>query len=144
MSDNTEEEDCGCNSPLKKELDEKDIEKLKDSMEETKEKLNQAFETIGNFSMDFSKFEEMQENLNNLSKFLYSGEFIKTLETTLEKTKSKQENISSTFKSRNMPNFDVPKKEKIPIGYVWIDENGEQKFSVVKPDDVVAMAVYGE
>ena len=80
MSDNTEDEDCGCNSTMKQEISEKDIEKLKDSMESTKEKLNQAFETLGNFSMDFSKFEEMQENLNSLSKFLHSGEFIKSLE----------------------------------------------------------------
>jgi hypothetical protein len=133
------DEDCGCDSKNTTGFNEDDIEKMKDSMASTKERLNDMFSTIENMNIDFSHFNKMEEEIQKISKYMYSGEFVKTMENAL-----KRSNIDpSSLRPPTNPSFSKA-KPKTPIGWVYLDENGEQKFSPVEPEDVAAMPVYGE
>lgn len=148
---NSIDEDCGCSSEKNQEFNESEFERIKDSMESTRDSLNKMFDTIQNMNLDFTRFNSLEDEVQKMTKYMYSGEFAKTLETALQKNdgSSKLSEIRTPTVPK-MPNSPFMNngfgaiKEKEPIGYVWIDENGEQKFSPMKPEDIISMPVYGE
>lgn len=141
---NEMDDDCGCSSQSNKEYNEKEFEKIKDSMESTRDNLNSMFDRIATMNLDFSRFSNLEKDVKEMTQYMRSGEFLKSMEGVLEKA-NVDTSVLSRMNSIN-PQVYSPFKEKVkdPIGYVWIDENGEQKFSPVKPEDVVSMPVYGE
>ena len=142
---NTEDEDCGCDSVDKQKLKPEDIENIKQTMDKTKETLETMLENVQGLNVDLGQFNRFEEELHKVSSYMYSGEFVKSLETLLDKTKSVTRNTRDIPNYENkMTSFRQKKETKEPIGYVWVDEDGEQKFSPVKPDDIVSMPVYGE
>jgi vacuolar-type H+-ATPase subunit I/STV1 len=145
MTEKTEiDDDCGCNSQSSQEHNEREFEKIKDSMESTRENLNSMFDKIKDMNLDFSRFSNLEKDVREMTQYMRSGDFLKSMEGVLEKA-----NVDTSVLSKmNTINPQVyspfKQKEKQPIGYVWIDESGEQKFSPEKPDDIVSMPVYGE
>lgn len=132
MSENSEE-DCGCNSN-KEELQPDQFEYIRNKMAETSDNLQDMLNKFQGINLDSFSVSNMEKELEKVSSYLYSGDFIKSMENVLSKNSAMEQS----------PVVDIPSKIKSPIGYVWIDENGEQKFSPVKPDDIVSMPVYGE
>mgnify|MGYP006295828521 CR=1 FL=1 len=138
------EEDCGCSSEKNEEFNEKEFNKIKDSMETTRDNLNQMFDKMKDMNLDFSRFANLENQVNDISNYMKSGDFLKNMEKALEKANIDPEKISQLQKMNPQVYSPFKTKTKEPIGYVWIDENGEQKFSPAKPDDIVSMPVYGE
>jgi len=146
---NNIDDDCGCNSEKNKEFNETEFEKIKGTMESTRDTLNQMFDTLQGMNIDFSRFNNLESEVQKMTKYMYSGEFAKSLESALEKSNIDPAKLAE-YQSLRMSqspfgNFSNGiKKSKEPIGWVYIGEDGEQKFSPIKPEDVMAMPVYGE
>lgn len=138
------EEDCGCNSQKNQEFNSNEFERIKSSMETTRDNLNQMFDRIKDMNLDFSRFTNLENQVNEMTNYMKSGEMLKTMEKALEKTNINPDVLAQMNKMTPQVYSPFKPKVKDPIGYVWIDENGEQKFSPLKPEDIVAMPVYGE
>ena len=149
------EEDCGCDSlDTDGSLKPEQIDSLKSKMGQTQQTLEQMLSTVQSLDIDLSKFSQMEDEINKISNYMQSGGFLNSLEKLVEKAQENDPRTSPGFQAAmdyrkkylndvNIPGFDFPKKKE-PIGYVWVDEEGNQKFSVEKPTDVMAMPVYGE
>ena len=70
MSDNTED-DCGCNSTSSKEFNEKEFDKIRDSMEVTRQNLENVQSTIENMNFDFSHLNRLETELEKISNYMY-------------------------------------------------------------------------
>lgn len=162
-----ETEDCGCDTGPTKKLEPEDIDFIKDKMSETKDKLESIMDTFKGFNFSTEKFDKMESEIEKISDFIQSGEFLGSLEKMFESGINKSSPNSEAYKEyfnkkqdymdrmvgginpahmdfmKNMMNTTEP-KSKPPIGYVYIDENGEQRFSPTKPEGISSTAVYGE
>ena len=144
MSDS--DDDCGCTSK-NKEINEQDFENVKKSMESTRDSLNQMFDTIQNMSLDFSKFNSLENELKKVSDYIQSGDYAKSMVNEFMKNSDMDMSQIMEFQRTKLNNtpFNIPKQEtRNPIGWVYVDENGDQKFSPIKPDDVVSLPVYAD
>ena len=134
------EEDCGCSAQSNKEMNELEFENVKKNMESTRDSLNKMFDTIQNMNLDFSRFDNLEKEIKKTSNFMQSGEFAKTITDAL-----KGANIDPDKLAALQPNKMAAKTEaREPIGWVYVDENGEQKFSIDKPENITSMPVYGD
>lgn len=136
-------DDCGCDTSV--DLNTEDIDRIKTSMSETKSNLERMLSQIENLNVDFKQFDKLENQLNKVSNFFETGEYAKSMERIIEmaKTNMSSFNPSSVHNMVN-PFANTNQGTKEPIGYVWLDENGEQKFSPAKPEDIISMPVYGE
>ena len=165
-----ETEDCGCNSsspsieaPVEK------IEDIKNKMAETKDTLSQMLDTVNGLNFDVSKFANFEEEVKKVSEYMYSGEFVNAIEKMLQNnaqispthkdlyknySDAKQNHFGTMFGGFDPEQMEIfnkmsgmnktETKPKTPIGYVYIDESGEQRFSPTKPEGISSSAVYGE
>lgn len=143
---NIQDDDCGCDSgPV--ELKPEDVDAIKSRMTGTKQTLEEMLSKIEGMNLDLSHFNNMEEEITKVSKYLYSGEFVKSVEKIVEMSKNSSVAMAQPITNPLGFNFPFPENtstKKEPIGYVWLDDNGEQKFSPIKPEDVVSMPVYGD
>lgn len=163
MIDNTE--DCGCDSQPKKEVTPEDIESIKDKMSQTKDTLETMMTSIKGLNVDLSRFDELENEIKKVSEYMYSGEFFSSLEKMIQSSghnmanspfykdfvEKKQSYFDTMFANASSDELEELRKmglgktkQKNPIGYVYVDENGEQKFSPIEPEGIVSTPVYGE
>ena len=165
MIDDTE--DCGCDSGPPKKIEANDIDFIKDKMSATKDQLETMMNSFKGFNFNTEKFDKMESEIEKISDFMQSGDFLSSLEKILESSINKSSPNTEAFKDyfdkkqqymdkmfggidpahaetiKNMMNINQ-QKPKTPIGYVYIDESGEQRFSPTKPEGISSSAVYGE
>jgi sialic acid synthase SpsE len=138
-------DDCGCNAQPNKEMNEKDFEKIKKNMESTRDSLNKMFDNIQNLNIDFSKFDNLEQEIKKANQFMYSGEFAKSMVDALKNANIDPEKMASFQNSMVPPSSPFAKTEtRTPIGWIYVDENGEQRFSMEKPENITSMPVYGD
>ena len=134
---------AGCNS------EDVDFEKFQKQMEETKSSLQTIVNKLNNIDFNIDHFDSLDKKINDLKKAIESEEFVDRLAGSanfpadlrkqMEDIKKEGRNSLSDYTDRLK---EQPKRN--PIGYVYIDENGEQKFSPTKPEGVTSTAVYGD
>jgi len=162
-----ETEDCGCDSGNPKKIEPEDIDYIKDRMSETKEKLESMMDTFKGLNFNTEKFDKMESEIGKLSDYMHSGEFLSSLEKLFESGANKsiinpelvkeyfdkkQNYMNNLFSGIDPSQMEILQsmtntsqtKPKTPIGYVFVDENGEQKFSPTKPEGIVSTPVYGD
>lgn len=143
MNEINNEEDCGCNATDSEELNSQNVDSIKTKMLETENNLKQIMDSLEQVNFDVGSLSNMEKNLDMMTKFFYSGDFVKSMEKLLDKGGV---NLPPEI-SEIIQNAESYKKEQTvrqPIGYVWIDDNGDQRFSTTEPDNVVSSAVYGD
>lgn len=171
MSEVTDNDDCGCNGdPI--DTTPADVDKIKNTLNDTKLSLEKMLTTVEGMSFDVAKFDRIENELKKITDFMQSGEFVDSIELILQRNANssvmtsslyqdfltKKENaVGSIFGSPTMQSLTTPEelrliqnsimqanKTKTPIGYVYIDDNGEQKFSPTEPEGVTSTPVYGD
>lgn len=131
-------------------------------MEETKKMLEKMNQSVDGLSIDVDFFSSVENKLSEMGDYLKSGEFFESLKgamLTPEQNEMFKENMNSAQSARtmanwpsspafNMPNIpnwpttNIPAPNKIPVGWVYVDENGQQQFSPTEPQGVTSTPVY--
>lgn len=161
MADN---EDCGCNTiETPDKIPHEDVDIIKEKMTDTKDTLEKMLSSVEGLNFDMSKFDNLENEIKRVSEFMYSGEFVKSFENLIQGGQNgldnpifkdyfnKKQNLMGDYFGHLTPeqkeilekvtNTTPPKKT--PVGYVYLDENGDQKFSPTEPEGIVSSPVYG-
>ena len=116
--------------------------------------------------------ERIENELKKITDFMHSGQFVDSIETILQRNANtsvmtsslyqdflnkKENTVGSVFGSPTFQPFASQEEMKIiqdamiksskpktTIGYVYIDDNGEQKFSPSEPEGITSTPVYGD
>lgn len=120
----------GCGSSSTVELDE---EALNVKMEETKKTIEQMVDSLNGFNINTEYFESLEKKLESVTSYLQSGDFLNSIKGAAENSRQKQEDLMSRMYG-NSP--------KTPVGWVYVDENGQQQFSPTEPQGVTSTPVY--
>lgn len=165
-------EDCGCNSnPV--EITPEQVDNIKDTLVSTKDTLEKMLSSVEGMHFDVSKFDNLESEIKKISNFMDSGEFVNSIEKMLQRNANsapinalmyqdflnkKHSSFSGVFGGGILDSLISSPDEvvslqqviekvntpKTPIGYVYLDENGEQKFSLSEPEGITSTPVYSE
>jgi len=136
---------AGCGSSDK----EIDVESINERMEDTKRSLDEMVKTVNSFSVNTDYLSSLEEKLQTMTDYLQGGEFFNSMKDSMEMMHNMVPNAPTTQMPvmPTMPTFNVPSDAyssptKEPVAWVYIDEDGNQQFSMTKPDGVTSTPLY--
>lgn len=135
----------GCGSSENAELTPEDLDNIKSQMDQTKDTLEKMVNSVDNLGVSVDYFSNMEEKINQLSDYLQSGELFKSIESVVKNQKDAQTILMNNLNMMpNQPTSNPTVNVKVPVGWVYVDENGERQISwgEEKPQDVISTALY--
>lgn len=128
MTDNT----GGCAGCGSSGSDSPDVENIKLKMEETQRSLQTMLSSMESFKVNSDPYSELDTHLNRITSILNTPNMQSTIEKAME----------LSLKSKALAMGETLTPVKTPVGWVYVDENGQQQFSPTEPEGVTSTPVY--
>lgn len=108
-----------------------DVEDIKRRVEETSKTMEGLSRHMKSINSDINSFSQIKEQLQQMNDFLESGQMESMMQRMVEVTNQSKQKYNESMA-----------KTKVPVAWMYIDDNGEQQISVSKPEGVTSSPLY--